>query len=204
VYKYRAQACSNARSKPWPHNGQIKIDTHSLGITLGIRRKGRGKPADNMGTTRGPIVEALGTATRHHGDEPVDKLGTPWGRPGDGPGRFPPRRLAPAPARENLRKTRGQPGDDVRMTCGDEIAVPSAARGVHRRCTAPVDRDPRPHLRERGLSTLSTAPITGTALVLYPRKDPTQVRAWGQRAPSARAEAGPPHPCPTPAGGGSP
>jgi hypothetical protein len=187
-----------------PERAPNKIETHSLGITLGIpvERPGKtcGQHGDDSWTDCGSPGDGHPASWGRTRGQAGDTLGTAWGRPRPGPATT----AGAVPAGENLRKTRGQPGDDMRMTCGDRIAVPSAARAVHRRCTAPVDRDPRSHLREHRLSTLSTAPTTSTALLLYSKKDPAQIRAWGQRAPSARAEAERPHPRPTPAGGGSP
>ena len=159
-----------------------------------LRMKGgrmwiRDAPAHHvLGKTRGRLREVLGRG-----------WGRACGQPGDHPSGV---HRAPKPTAYPWR-TRGKPGDDMRMTCGDDFAVPRRRRAVHSPCTAPVDRETRSHLGRRGLSTLSTAPITGTALLLYSRKDPSQVRAWGQPDPSAPAVPGSPHPCPTPAGGGS-
>lgn len=99
--------------------------------------------------------------------------------------------------------TRGKPGDGMGMRCGDSFAVHRRSRSIHRPSTAPVYEETGSDLRKQALSTLSTAPITSTAPLLYPRKDPSQVRAWGQRAPSSRPRPRSPHPCPTPAGGWS-
>lgn len=182
--------------------------THRLGKTLWIQGP---NPGDNLRTNRGRTGDDLRVRWGHLGDHGGDLLGMAWGHPrstgrmgartGGAIHRF---EKDPEGSGPRLRTTRGQPGDIVRTACGGRFVILRRARSVHLACTSPVDGDTRSHLGERPMSTLSTAPITSTALSLYPRRNSTQVRAWGSSARGASLEHFHPTLNPKPAGGGSP
>jgi len=165
--------------------------------------KAGGQPAENLRTIRGWLGDRLGTTAGRHGDEFVDCLGNPWGRHVDEFGSRPTRYEQASIRRANLRRTRGQPGEDMRTQCGDDFVVLRRRSPIHARCTPTVDRNSRSHLGKRGMSTLSTAPMTSTTSVIYPRKNSTQTRAWGSTDPSPPTELFHLTPSPKPAGGGS-
>jgi hypothetical protein len=165
--------------------------------------KAGGQPAENLRTIRGWIGDRLGTPAERHGDEFVDGLGNAWGRLVDEFRSRSTRCERSSIRRATLRRTRGQPGEDVRTPCGDDFVVLSRRSPIHVRCTPAVDRNSRSHLGERAMSTLSTAPMTSTTSVIYPRKNSTQTRAWGSTDPGATTELFHHTPSPKPAGGGS-
>src|SRR3954468_7598187 len=95
-------------------------------------------------------------------------MGTEWGRTEPGSSRL---AALSEPAGDNLRTSRGQPGDSVRTTGGENFVVLRRALPVHLVCTLAVDRNSTSDLHKRPLSTLSTAPMTMTALSLSTRKN---------------------------------
>lgn len=165
--------------------------------------KAGGQPAENLRTIRGWFGDRLGTEADRHGDEFVDGLGNPWGRHVDEFESRPTRCEQASIGLANLRRTRGQPGEYMRTQCGDDFVVLRRRSAIHARCTPTVDRDSHSHLGKRGMSTLSTAPMTSTTSVIYSRKNSTQTRAWGSTDPSPPTELFHLTPSPKPAGGGS-
>lgn len=129
------------------------------------RGKPRGQPEDNVGKIRGRRGDNVGITPAR--DASAVRLVSPQaGQAGD-----------------RLRITRGQPGDSVGTTVGDGSPVPRRGRLLHRPCTPAVDKNMDAELLKQPLSTLSTVPMTTTALALSKKEHPPPVRAWGHRSP---------------------
>src|SRR5512139_1078192 len=96
--------------------------------------------------------------------------------------------VAPSTCRrggEILRITGGRPGDDVGTSGGHSPVILRATCSLHRPCTPPVDENSPSDLRQEGLSTLSTDPMTMTTLFISRKKTQEPIGPCASRLPSA-------------------